>query len=77
MEDDIPVKHPHPEVKRREIDIGGLWPVDQPFPLTPLEAWYLLQGWEMAPAAGTAGDQVLQMPGKIEGGNGWLHIWQP
>ena len=67
---------PHPEVVRR-MSYMSVWPANRPFPLTPLEAWYVLQGWEVAPAAGITGEQVLDMPGKIEGGNGWLVLWRP
>ena len=50
----------------------------KPFPLTPLEAWYVMQGWEVKPVAGITGTQIAYvMPGKIEGGNGWLQLWQP
>ncbi len=66
---------PHPEVERR-VSYLDIWPSDQPFPLTPLEAWYLLQGWEVAPAAGINLDQVLQLPAKVEGGNGWVVLWR-
>lgn len=34
----------HPEVVRRVV-CGGIWPVGKPFPLTPLEACYVMQGW--------------------------------
>ena len=55
----------------------AIWAAGKPFPLTPLEAWYVLQGWEVKPAGGLTGDQVGEMPGKIEGGNGWVRLWQP
>ncbi len=67
---------PHPEVVRR-VGYDSVWPADKPFPLTPLEAWYVLQGWEVKPAGGLTMDQVGEMPGKIEGGNGWVQLWQP
>jgi hypothetical protein len=51
-------------------------PRTNPFPLTPLEAWYLLQGWEVAPAAGITGDQVMKIPAKAEGGNGGIVLWR-
>lgn len=34
---------PEPEVVRH-MAYEDLWPSEQPFPLTPLEAWYVLQG---------------------------------
>jgi hypothetical protein len=66
---------PHPEVVRR-ISYTDIWPADEPFPLNPLEAWYLLQGWEVAPAAGVTGEQVMKIPAKAEGGNGWIVLWR-
>ena len=66
----------HPEVVRRKV--GPVWPPDKPFPLTPLEAWYVMRGWEVAPAAGVTMQQILEeLPGKLEGGDGWIQLWQP
>jgi hypothetical protein len=64
-----------PEVVRR-VAYDFVWTADKPFPLTPPEAWCLLQGWEVRPAAGITLQQVLDMPGKIEGGDGWIRLWQ-
>ena len=66
----------HPEVVRRRTEWA--WPAGKPFPLTPLEAWYVMQGWEVKPAAGITGTQIVEeMPGKLEGRNGWVLLWQP
>ena len=65
----------HPEVVRRAV-YGSVWPVGTPFQLTPLEAWYVLQGWAVKPAGGIGVEQVVAMPGKIEGGNNWVWLWQ-
>lgn len=51
----------HPEVVRR-AEHGGVWPVEAPFPLMPLETWFVAQGWVSI-------DQVRAMSGKIEGSN--------
>ena len=65
----------HPEVKREKV--GPVWPPDKPFPLTPLEAWYVMRGWKVTPAAGVTGQQLREeLPGKLEGGDGWLQLWQ-
>jgi len=48
----------------------------KPFLLTPLETWYVLQGWEVAPAAGITFEQAEALPGKIEDGAGWVRYWQ-
>lgn len=54
----------------------AVWPVGKPFPLMPLEAWYVMQGWEVALAGGITQGQVLAMPGRIEGGAGWVRLWR-
>ena len=66
---------PDPEVVRR-VAYDGLWPSDQPFPLTSLEAWYIMQGWVVAPAAGMTLEQAMALPGKVEAGGGWVRLWQ-
>ena len=74
---DIPrrmVSDPHPEVVRWEECVP--WPADKPFPLTPLEAWYVMQGYVVQPAGGFTTDQLFEMPGSFEGGGtgpgGWI-----
>ena len=60
-----------PEVVRRAT--GLVWPADKPFPLTPLDAWYVMRGWWIAPAAGVTMEQIIEeLPGKLEGGGSWL-----
>ncbi len=66
---------PDPEVVRR-VAYEGFWPADQLSPLTPLEAWHVLQGWEVAPAAGMTPEQAMAMPGKVEAEGGWVRLWQ-
>ena len=74
MDADPVAGNPHPEVERRvEYPV---WPVGKPFPLTPLEAWYVLQGWAVRPVAGLPMETLLDMPGKIEGGESWVWLWQ-
>jgi hypothetical protein len=73
---ELPASAPHPEVVRRAIR-PDIWPSGKPFPLTPLEAWYLLQGWEVAPAAGITMEQVMELPAQAEGGDGWVVLWRP
>jgi len=65
----------HPEVVRRVV-YEGIWPAGEAFPLTPLEAWYVMQGWAVQPAGGINIDQVGAMPGRIEGGTGWVWLAQ-
>ncbi len=75
MAGDDTTGQPNPEVVRR-VAYDAVWPAGKPFPLTPLEAWYVLQGWEVAPVGGITQEQVLAMPGRIEGGAGWIWLWQ-
>jgi hypothetical protein len=70
------VTDPHPEVVRW-VEYQT-WRRDSPFPLTPLEAWYVLQGYAVRPAAGLTLEQLMEMPGRMEGNGsgptGWLVI---
>ena len=70
------IREPHPEVVRW-LDTLCPWPADKPFPLTPLEAWYVMQGYTVAPAARITLEDMLQMPGKLEGGDGGIMLWNP
>lgn len=55
----------------------GNWPSDKPFPLTPLEAWWLLQGYAVKPQAGITSHQVTDdLPGKFELFDGYLVLWR-
>jgi len=65
----------HPKVVRRVV-YEGIWPAGEAFPQTPLEAWYVMQGWAVQPAGGINIDQVGAMPGRIEGGTGWVWLSQ-
>ncbi len=71
------INEPHPEVRRWTE--GQIWPADKPFPLTPLEACYVLQGYCVETIGGFTTEQLLEMPGHIEGGgkgpDGWLVLW--
>lgn len=69
------VGQPDPEVVRR-VAYEDVWSADKPFPLTPMEAWYVMQGWEVAPAGGMTLEQAMALPSKIEAGGGWVRLWQ-
>ena len=65
----------HPEVVRFEA--GSVWPADKSFPLTPLEAWYVMRGWWVAPEAGLTMEQIIEeLPGRLVGGGGWVGLWR-
>ena len=53
-----------------------VWPDDKPFPLTPLEAWYVMQGYAVRPKTRPTVDVVLEMPGQIEMSNGYVMLRQ-
>ena len=53
-----------------------VWPAGKLFPLTPMEAWYVMQGWAVKPKAGLTMETFLELPGKIEIGDGWVRLWQ-
>jgi hypothetical protein len=61
------------------LDRGSNLAGRQTLPLTPLEAWYVLQGYCVEPIGGFTTEQLLEMPGHIEGGGkgpgGWLVLW--
>ena len=56
---------------------GGNWPSDKPFPLTPMEAWYVLQGYSVRPRNAQITVEMLDdLPGKLELSNGYLMLWR-
>lgn len=65
---------PEPPEMVRRVVYDGIWPAGKPFPLTPLEACYVMRGWAVQPA-GVDVDQVRATPGKIEGGEGTGLVW--
>ncbi len=69
------IREPHPEVVRW-VDYESSWPANKPFPLTPLEAWYVLQGFTVKPATSFTLEEFRQFPGRIEGGPKWLRLRQ-
>ena len=64
----------HREVERH----GGLptWPADQPFPLTPLECWYLMQGWKVRPKVVITRETFDALPPRLEMVRGVLNLVQ-
>ncbi len=69
------IRDPHPEVVRW-VDHLSSWPADTPFPLTPLEAWYVMQGLTVKPAARITFEAFMQLPGLLEGGPDGLCLRQ-
>jgi hypothetical protein len=52
------------------------WPSDQEFPLTPLEAWYVMKGYAVRPARGISMEEFLELPGMIEFSDGYVMLRQ-
>lgn len=52
------------------------WPADKEFPLTPLEAWYIMRGYAVRPARAVSMEEFLEFPGKLEMSDGYIMLWQ-
>jgi hypothetical protein len=50
------------------------WPLNTDFPLTPVEAWYILQGYAVKPTHGISDDMVRFLGGKVEIIDGYLRL---
>jgi hypothetical protein len=60
-------------VRRKECET---WPEGKEFPLTPLEAWYVMQGWSVRPARPLSLDEFLELPGQLEFADGYVMLRQ-
>ncbi len=63
-----------PEVDFR-IDYQA-WPTDRPFPLTPLEAWYVMRGYAVRPSQPMSLEVFLELPGQLELSDGYVMLRQ-
>ena len=52
------------------------WPADKEFPLTPQEAWYVMQGYAVRPARRVSLDAFLELPGQLELSDGYIMLRQ-
>ncbi len=52
------------------------WPEDRPFPLTPLEAWYVMKGYAVRPAQPLPLEAFLELPGQLELSDGYVMLRQ-
>jgi hypothetical protein len=50
------------------------WPHDKKFPLTPLEAWYIMKGHAVRPKKQV--DEFLKLPGQLECVDGYIMLKQ-
>ena len=56
---------------------GGNWPADKPFPFTPEEAWWLLQGYSVKPRNCDMTFEIFnELPGKLEMSDGYVMLWR-
>ena len=58
-----------------EVDAKALphsWPADKDFPLTPVEAWYVMRGYAVKPAKPLPLERFLELPGKLELRDGYV-----
>jgi hypothetical protein len=56
--------------------IYPVWDPATPFPLTPLEAWYVLQGWAVKASSEPSRDVLRKLPGRIEVFRGYVVLRQ-
>ena len=52
------------------------WPAGQPFPLTPLEAWYIMRCYAVRPSREMSMDEFLELPGQLEMSDGYVMLRQ-
>jgi hypothetical protein len=53
-----------------------VWPADRPFPLTPQEAWWVMQGYAVRPKAELTMEAFLALPGQLELSDGYVMLRQ-
>jgi len=52
------------------------WPTDMEFPLTPLEAWYVMRGYAVRPVRQVSMEEFLELPGQLEMSDGYVMLRQ-
>lgn len=52
------------------------WPSGKEFPLTPLEAWYVMQGYAVRPERQVSLEEFLELPGQLELSDGYIMLRQ-
>jgi len=61
-------------VDRRRED--AVWPTDRPFPLTPMAAWWIMQGYAVRPKTTLTMETFLALPGQLELSDGYVMLRQ-
>ena len=52
------------------------WPANKAFPLTPLEAWYVMRGYAVKPTRPLTMDEFFELPGQLEMSDGYVMLRQ-
>jgi hypothetical protein len=52
------------------------WPAGKEFPLTPLEAWYVMRGYAVRPKSPLPLEELLELPGQLEFSDGYVMLRQ-
>jgi hypothetical protein len=52
------------------------WAAGKDFPLTPLEAWYVMKGYAVRPARRLSMEEFLELPGQLELSDGCIMLRQ-
>ena len=52
------------------------WPSDKEFPLTPLEAWYVMRGYAVRPSRPLSMEEFLELPEQLELSDGYVMLRQ-
>jgi len=60
-----------PEIDAKEY--GDTVPADE-FPLTPMEAWFIMRGYWVKPKVPTNVDKLMTMPGMLEMADGYIGL---
>jgi len=52
------------------------WPAGKQFPLTPLEAWYVMRGYAVRPKSPVPLEEFFELPGQLELSDGYIMLRQ-
>ena len=59
----------------QKIRTGHVWTDDKPFPLTPMEAYWVMRGWQVLPKSAPDLATFREMPGKgLEMIDGYINL---
>jgi len=59
----------------QKLRTGHEWPDDKPFPLTPMEAYWIMRGWRVLPKSAPDITTYHEMPGHgLEMMEGYINL---